>query len=119
MRNIPYLSRGVSQQGIPNSWFLLRNLLEEDILLAVKESSSHGTAHKLPPISSEITGCHTFMVLLGNLYHSFQTVKPNFKLIISIPQPKYLVHISNLYLAYFIYKRLKSIHATTLSWYSF
>ncbi len=39
-------------------------------LLAVTESSSHGTALKLPPISSEITGCYIFMVLLGNLNHS-------------------------------------------------
>jgi hypothetical protein len=85
---------GVSQQGIPNWWSLLRNLLKQDILLAVKERSSHGTAHKLPPISSKITGCYTFMVLLRNLYHSFKAVKPNFKLIISIPQQQYLTHIA-------------------------
>ena len=37
LRNIPYLSALVSQQGIPNWWFHLRNFLEEDILLAVTE----------------------------------------------------------------------------------
>jgi hypothetical protein len=44
LRNIPYLSKGVSQSRIPNSWFLLRKLLGEHILLTVEESSSHGTA---------------------------------------------------------------------------
>jgi hypothetical protein len=83
LRNIPYQSTGVSQQRIPNWWVLLRNLLEADILLAVTESSSHGTAAKLPPISPEITGCYTSIKLLGKLYHSFSTIEPNFKLIIS------------------------------------
>jgi hypothetical protein len=77
LRNIPYMSTGVSQQEIPNGCFHLRDLLKEDIPLAVTESSSHGTALKLPPMSSEITGCYTVMTLLGNLYHLFQTVKPN------------------------------------------
>ena len=58
LRNTPYLSRGVSQQRIPNGWFLLRNLLEEDILLAVEESISHGTApnyHQSPQESQGVT----------------------------------------------------------------
>jgi hypothetical protein len=108
LRNIPYLSTGVSQQGIPNWWFHFRNLLEEDILLAVTESSSRGTALKLPPISSEITGYCTFIVMLGNQYHSFPTVKPNFKIIISILQPKYNCSHKQLVFSIFIYKQLKS-----------
>ncbi len=39
---------------------------------------------QIPSISSEITGCYKFMVLLWNLYHLLQIVKPNFKLIINL-----------------------------------
>ena len=42
-------------------------------LLEVAEGNNHGTALKLPPISRVITGCDTFVVLLGNLFHLFST----------------------------------------------
>ena len=43
-----------------------KELVEEDILLAVEESIIHATAPHLLPISSGATGCHICMALLVN-----------------------------------------------------
>ena len=57
----------------------------EDILLAVEECISHGTAPTYHQSPQEPQGVTQAWFSKETLHYLFQTEKPNFKLIISIP----------------------------------